>query len=306
MSSSKHRGWCFTLNNYSESDVNSLQIVTEMDTVKYSVYGFEVGESGTPHIQGYIEFANPRVFNGVKKLLGSSYHIEPRKGSPKQASDYCKKEGNFTEKGTLPQQGQRSDLDSVKDSLISGETSIDEILLTKPITFHQYGRTLERIEDLRFNSNVRSTTTRGVWYWGSTGVGKSHKAFENFTLETHYVHPPHDKGWWDGYKQQKIVVINDFRGEIPYNELLNLVDKWPHKVPRRNRQPINFTSELVIITSSLPPWEVYNRRAEEDSIDQLLRRFEVYRLDTTNHQESTTLSPSGKEEPTIEQKLEQK
>ena len=71
------------------------------------------------------------------------------------------------------------------------------------------------------------------------------------------------------------MIINDFRGGIAYNELLQLVDKWPHNVPRRGRPPIPFTSTLVYITSPHTPAEVYHNLAEHDSLDQLLRRFEV-------------------------------
>lgn len=287
--SKKHRGWVFTLNNYTDDDVARIQALFEREFTKYGIFGREVGEKcGTPHLQGYIEFTNPRVFSGVKKLLGSACHIQPRFGTPKEASDYCKKGGDFFESGDLPSQGERNDLNKIKDDLLSGATTVDKIVCENPQLFHQYGRTLERLEDARYNRSVRKEPTKGLWYWGSTGVGKSHIAFEGYTVETHYVHPAHDKGWWDGYKQQEIVIINDFRGEIPYNEMLNLVDKWPHKVPRRGREPINFTSRLVIVTSSLPPWEVYCRRSDEDKIDQLLRRFEVSRILSMNCMEPST------------------
>ena len=143
--------------------------------------------------------------------------------------------------------------------------------------YHQYGRTLNKIEDLAMRNKYRSEMTKGIWYWGETGVGKSHKAFEGFNPKTHYV-LPNDNGWWDAYTQQDTIIINDFRGEIRYNELLNLVDKWPFNVKRRNREPIPFISKTVIITSSLKPEDVYHNRNDEDKIEQLLRRFEVIKV----------------------------
>ena len=120
--------------------------------------------------------------------------------------------------------------------------------------------------------------TKGIWYYGETGVGKSHLAFKDFTPETHYVHSE-DNGWWDNYKQQPTVIINEFRGEIKYKELLELLDKWPHSVKRRNRCPLPFVSKLIIITSSLPPQEVYKNLNEKDKIAQLLRRLKVIKLE---------------------------
>lgn len=72
--------WCFTLNNWSESDYF---IITEKIVPKFCKYASiakEVGESGTPHLQGYIEFkAKGRPFNifsynntiHFKKAMGS-------------------------------------------------------------------------------------------------------------------------------------------------------------------------------------------------------------------------------------------
>ena len=48
----RSRGWCFTLNNYNEEEeVRALALPEE---VSYGVVGKEVGESGTPHFQGYL------------------------------------------------------------------------------------------------------------------------------------------------------------------------------------------------------------------------------------------------------------
>jgi len=117
--------------------------------------------------------------------------------------------------------------------------------------------------------------TEGFWYYGPTGVGKSHTVYDGFTPKTHYVWK-NDNGWQDGYAGQETVIINDFRGEgLPYNELLQLVDKWPYTLRRRGREPVPFLAKRVLITSSLHPRDVYNRRAIEDNLLQLTRRFTI-------------------------------
>ena len=107
---------------------------------------------------------------------------------------------------------------------------------------------------------------------------KVHIALHDFHPETHYIWKLNDNGWQDGYTQQPIVVMNDFRGEVKYNDLLQIIDKWPYSVPRRGREPIPFLSTKVIITSSLKPDQVYNRRDAEDSIQQLLRRIKIIEI----------------------------
>lgn len=63
----------------------------------------------------------------------------------------------------------------------------------------------------------------GLWLHGRTGVGKSHRAFEGYHPETHYVWKM-DGGRQDGYVGQETVIID---GEIPIYDLLMLLKKWP-------------------------------------------------------------------------------
>lgn len=91
----KSRGFALTLNNYTEIEYNNLKNGT-VGTAKFWIFGKEVGEKGTPHIQGYIYFQHPRTFNGVIKLLDNKrIHVEKAKGSLLQNYTYCSKDGNF-------------------------------------------------------------------------------------------------------------------------------------------------------------------------------------------------------------------
>lgn len=273
---SKFRNWCFTLNNYTEDEYNN---ILGWESVKYLVIGKEVGDSGTPHLQGYVEFINPRTLKGLKNL-NSKIHWEQRKGTGKEASEYCKKDKNFKEVGTLSRQGERTDLQHFRDMIVNFEITVDQIIMEFPEIYHLYGRTLERIEDTLYLRRHRTEMTQGIWIWGKTGVGKSHKAFENFSPDTHYV-KPNDSDWWDGYRGQETVIINEFRGNITYSELLDLCDKYPKSVRRRNRQPTPFLAKQLIITSSLPPEEVYINLSSKDSLEQLKRRFQIIELTGT-------------------------
>ena len=267
-----NRAYAFTWNNYEEKDIEYVLSLP----ADYIIIGLEVGELNTPHLQGYIYKKSKMTFNGLKKKLPKC-HIEEAKGSPQQNKTYCSKDKKFFETGECPSQGKRSDLDEVKNTLVSQKTSVEEIIMENPMTYHLYGRTLEKIEDIMNRKKFRTTMTTCTWYYGKTDTGKSHKAYENFNPETHY-NWKDDKGWWEGYKQQDIVIINEFRGEIPYRNLLKLIDKHPYEVIRRNREPIPFTSKHIIITSSLPPQEIFHNLAENDSLEQLFRRIQIIEL----------------------------
>ena len=76
--------WCYTLNN-----PTSEPLVDE-DLVEYHVYGEEVGESGTPHYQGFIIFKTRVSLNTLQHLIPRA-HYEIAKGKNSQAANYCKK-----------------------------------------------------------------------------------------------------------------------------------------------------------------------------------------------------------------------
>ena len=67
MSDSRARGWCFTINNYTELDEH---VVFEMaQYAKYVVCGRENGsENGTPHLQGFVYFDTLKSFKQVKEI----------------------------------------------------------------------------------------------------------------------------------------------------------------------------------------------------------------------------------------------
>lgn len=106
MPSLQGKRWCFTLNNYSDEEFSRILEIPS----KYLVVGKEVGESGTPHLQGFIIFETNQRFNHVKNLIGTRAHLEVARGTSQQASQYCQKDGNFEERGSLPDNsGKRSD-----------------------------------------------------------------------------------------------------------------------------------------------------------------------------------------------------
>lgn len=267
--STRSRAWCFTLNNYTEVDEKTIDDIE----CQYCIYGKEIAPTtNTIHLQGYIYFTNAITFNSIKKKLPNKCHIEKAMGSPQDNVKYCSKEGNTKVRGKQPIQGERKDLNEIKDDILKGKT-VDEIVKEDPMIYHQYGRTLEKLEDIAQRSKYRTEMTTCEWITGPTGSGKSHKAFEGFTPETHYNLNTEDHGWFDGYTGQDTVIINDFKGEIKYGTLLKLIDKWPMNVPRRNRQPTPFVSKHIIITSIMRPEDVYHNLYEKDGIDQLLRRI---------------------------------
>jgi len=91
--------WIWTINNYTDTDIERIQNID----CKYVVYGKEIGENGTPHLQGFIIFNQKKRFSSAKECIGRRAHLEAARGTNAEASQYCKKDGNFWEKGTCPE-----------------------------------------------------------------------------------------------------------------------------------------------------------------------------------------------------------
>jgi hypothetical protein len=99
---SPSKRWCFTLNNYTEENV--LDLMVHLDSLRADfVIGFEVGASGTRHLQGCIQRPGKwRPLPLLKGCLGRA-HFEKCKGSWLQNVQYCTKDGSYTASFDVPQ-----------------------------------------------------------------------------------------------------------------------------------------------------------------------------------------------------------
>lgn len=260
--------WTFTLNNYTEDEESLLRGHVGQGLVTYLIYGQETGEQGTPHLQGYLELNAKKGLRTLKRSLGvERIHLEAARGSLEQNRTYCSKEGSVTELGEAMQQGRRTDLEDIKSKLDSG-TTLEEIAEGHFSKWVIYRRAFA--EYIAQKQVDRSWKTKAFVLWGNTGTGKTRYCFDQVMNSTWWM--PGDYSWFDGYKGQSIVIIDDYRGEYPLQLLLKLLDRYPMSVPIKG----GFTKWLprkVYITSNVPP-EKWYPDADFRSIAALTRRFD--------------------------------
>lgn len=85
--------WCFTLNNYTAEEHKEL--IDKLSACNYRwIIGEEVGEQGTPHLQGYFDTDN-RVRPSSLKLSHKRTHFERARGTDLENYKYCSKEGKY-------------------------------------------------------------------------------------------------------------------------------------------------------------------------------------------------------------------
>ena len=251
----KARNYCFTLNNYTEEELTHLEDFGG----QYIIFGFEEGSQGTKHLQGYCEYENPVTLGRLKKDISDRVHIEKRRGTQEQAIKYCKKDGNWWEKGEKkPGQGYRTDLEEVAAD-VQGGKSLQEIAEEHPVQWIKYNRGI---------TSLRNTEKRAKWrdvevvvYWGETGTGKTREAMKE---ESIYKLNQNSNGtlWFDGYDGEKTLLLDDFYGWIKWGELLTLLDGYEYRCQVKGGHVwANWTK--VIITSNKHPEKWYDRTDKE-------------------------------------------
>lgn len=98
------KNFTFTINNYNDNDINNIDNFYNA-FCNYTIYGFEVGEQGTKHIQGFAQMKKQKRFLSIVKFFNNRAHIEKANGTPEQNKAYCSKEGNYKEFGTIINKG---------------------------------------------------------------------------------------------------------------------------------------------------------------------------------------------------------
>ncbi len=265
------RFWCFTLNNpTADEDTILSHLVTETSSMRYLIYGREHADRGTYHYQGYCEFNRTISKPTIRALLGGRAHVELRMRTAQEASDYCKKDDDFSEWGTpSPGQGTRSDLIQVQADIDSG-MSLQNVSSAHFGTFLRYHRGLMLY--ISMLPKPRRSPPHLKWMYGPTGSGKTTQI--SILLdgsnedEVYYVSTSPTGTWWDGYCGEKTVVLDDLRASwFPHNFILRLFDSIPMTVPSHGGCA-TLLADTYIITTNNPPHMLYN----QDPAGALMRR----------------------------------
>ena len=275
--------------------------------MKFLCFSPELTKDGRFHYQWYCSFKAGMTKSAVAKYMKKEWGPKAGShsvcmGSAEQNSIYCGREDysktmkdgtvktkpaneDYQEWGEMPMDtGKSRTLDEVCIKIRAGETTVNDEMIADPELFHKYGRTLERVQAVAQRKEYRSSAKRNFtttcdWYYGPTGTGKSHKAYEGYTPDTHYNYVSDGDWGWDAYEGQETVIINEFRGELMFKFLLTMIDKWPMNVRRRGMEPMPFVSKHVIITSSQHPKDIYTKLGAEDRMEQLYRRVNLVLMD---------------------------
>ena len=256
------RGYLYTINNPLSNDYEEVKKICDDTSVKYYAWQTERGESGTLHIQGYVEYKNAVRATKVTRAL-SRAHVESRKGTPWEAWNYCTKDArgtleededfsdnSTTEPPTGP--GSRSDLNSIATAVLRGDAARD-IAMEYPGQWIRYGRGIRDLMNvIQPPDRPAGTKPEIVIYFGKTGAGKTRKAVDdNPSL---YIVDQGTNGnvWFTGYKGESTILVDDFYGWIKYSFLLRFTDRYSNRLPVHQGSTPNLATKIIFTSNERP------------------------------------------------------
>lgn len=271
-SNQRKRDWCFTINDYDDDDIMKLRDIS-VDTT-YMVWGKETAPTtGTRHLQGYVYFTNAKTFSAVKKLMPKGAHLEAAKGSAEQNKEYCEKEGDSEEYGTMPKKHgdggaakNKERWDAARKHARDG--NFDEI--DSDIYVRCYG-TLKKIrqDELTTARGTHDTEQQMLWFWGPSGTNKSRTArlkYPNAYLKM-------CNKWWDNYQGQDTVLIEDF--DEQHKVLIHHMKIWADRysfMAEVKGHCIEIRPERIVVTSNYHPSQIWDK---PEDLEPILRRFKT-------------------------------
>ena len=260
---SRHRCWCITINNWTTTDKFGLDVLFKK--CNYGIYGEEIGKKGTPHLQAYVHLANPLSLEALKKSIPRGHFIVAA-GSDEENQAYCSKDGvNIKEVGVISVgQGTRTDIKAIAALIKNQEITLEDLMFEYPDMYVKYSRSFEKM----FNAVMkpRDEPPQVFWRFGLAGTGKTRYVIDTFGIENIYIKD--GTPWWDGYNQQKVILIDDFDNTIPYRTLLRILDRYVYQGQVKGSY-VQINSPFIYITCEHPP----DRYWKGNEFSQVFRRL---------------------------------
>lgn len=197
-------------------------------------------------------------------------HWEIQKGNFDEASDYCKKDGDFYEFGIKPMNQKRKGE--------AGKQSIEERWeLAKAGRFEELPPEMIKTYEYIYRKNLEVEDRDELdneWVCGPSGCGKSRYVRDNYPVF-------YTKGmnkWWDGYNGEEVVLLDDFdptHGEFLAYFLKIWADHYAFNAEVKGGM-LKIRPKKIIVTSQYPLEACF--KSNED-IEAISRRFKLIQLE---------------------------
>ena len=255
----KAKNVCFTINNPTYQLFESLK--TLPGGVNYTCWQVEKGANGTKHIQGYAEAGTQKTLNQWKQWLSPGAHLESRRGTQSEAISYCKKDDTCVrwDNTTAQPIAGRFEIgtpftrknESLEDALKDPTTSLQDLKDEYAVEYMKHHNGMEKIKEGQRTDIDRPNPTILIYY-GKTGMGKSYHARQEYPDAYKVVWPTGGRWWWPNYDHQPVVILDEFRMQISFNTLIQLLDAGKFTVEYKGGNKFMTSTTFVFTTNTHP------------------------------------------------------
>ena len=290
--------WQVTINGVDKLGITLkvlIKILNQFTNIKYCCLCFEETKKSMKHVHIFILFESNMRFSTLKNKFPQGAHFERCNGSVAQNRDYILKGGKWI--------GSEKEETSLKDTfweypsfesldlstpaearnqkvltLLDQDCSNYEIMHIVDGTWkftNQINAARQEIVAQEFMNKYRDVNV--TYLYGKTGTGKTYSIFkkhgpQNICRITTY--RDGKKVYFDDYHNEDVIVFEEFNSQIQIQEMLNLLDKYPLRLPARYADKVACYTQ-VYITSNKPLEEQYIEVQKESSktYDAFLRRI---------------------------------
>jgi hypothetical protein len=260
------RRYLFTLNNPTELELNQMMLfVNTNDQFRFLVFQGEYAETGTPHLQGYLEIQKNQRMSWFKSNFSERAHFEVANGTSEQNIHYCTKpvvhpngipcmckhclKNRESLSNWRPAESHGTPASDIVGNgmwesvqiMVSGGATDKEITDMLPTMIGNLSKLRDYRHMLKCEQMANPTCKspefqwrpiRAIWITGLSGSGKSQAVRTAFPL----AYPVSEEHPFDEYANQQVVLWDDFDPRrIKFKTLLRYLDKYPVQLDCRYR-----------------------------------------------------------------------
>lgn len=241
-------------------------------------------KSGRPHWQIYVSTKKNRRFGWLSGELGVPHGGERGAGgcwekgvmrfpnldanwdeTHERLKNYCSKErsrlaegksiGEYPKQSATKYGSDEKNLDSFALDHVNNKRSWAESFQNAPGFVLRYHKHIQEVERLILPPPVRREKVV-VLFQGAAGIGKT--SWIKWTYGPENCFTPicslNTKAWYDGYKGEEVIILEEFEGQWPITELNKLFDRDPARVEFKGGSVV-CRAHTFFITSNKGPTE---------------------------------------------------
>ncbi len=132
---------------------------------------------------------------------------------------------------------------------------------------------------LCLNEPQRNWHTETYVFYGKTGTGKSYTA--KALGEEDSVYWKQRGGWWDNYRGQELVILDEYKGWLPWGVFLQLMDEYPLQVETKGGNT-QYRAKIIAFTSNDWPKSWYKDGTHFEAFERRVDHW-IYCHSIDNH-----------------------